>query len=88
MTTAGSVPVLCLDGTLRSFRSFVSWVFVRLHPNEFEADPKDPFKHDKLALRISVGSDGGEEVPVGFPGVEKGADSVVREVAVTRTLLV
>ena len=33
-----------------------------------------------LALRISVGSDGGEEVPVGFPGVEKGADSVVREV--------
>ena len=33
------------------------------------------------AHRISVGSDGGEEVPVGFPGVEKGADSVVREVA-------
>ena len=33
-----------------------------------------------MALRISVGSDGGEEVPVGFPGVEKGADSVVREV--------
>ena len=28
-----------------------------------------------------MGSDGGEEVPVGFPGVEKGADSVVREVA-------
>ena len=34
----------------------------------------------KQALRISVGSDGGEEVPVGFPGVEKGPDSVVREV--------
>ena len=34
-----------------------------------------------------MGSDGGEEVPVGFPGVEKGADSVVREVAVTRTLM-
>ena len=25
----------------------------------------------KLALRISVGSDGGEGVPVGLPGVEQ-----------------
>ena len=37
---------------------------------------RDPF----VALRISVGSDGGEEVPVGFPRVEEGPDSVVREV--------
>ena len=44
MATAGSVVVFRLDGTPRSFRRFVSWVFVRLHPNEFEADPKDPFK--------------------------------------------
>ncbi len=54
MATAGSVLVFRLDGTLRSFRRFVSWVFVRLHPNEFEADPKDPFKHDKLSRRHHV----------------------------------
>ena len=29
-------------------------MFVRLHPNEFEADPKDPFKHDKLSRRQHV----------------------------------
>ena len=28
-----------------------------------------------------MGSDGGEEVPVGFAGVEEGSDSVVGEVA-------
>ena len=54
MATAGSVLVFRLDGTPRSFRRFVSWVFVRLHPNEFEADPKDPFKHDKLSRRHHV----------------------------------
>ena len=27
---------------------------VRLHPDEFEADPKDPFKHDKLRRRQHV----------------------------------
>ena len=29
-------------------------MFVRLHPNEFEADPKDPFKYDKLSRRQHV----------------------------------
>lgn len=29
-------------------------MFVRLHPNEFEADPRDPFKHDKLSRRQHV----------------------------------
>jgi hypothetical protein len=31
------------------------------------------------ALRVSAGCDGGEEVPVGFPGVEQRADAVVAE---------
>ncbi len=33
----------------------------------------------KLALRISAGPDGGEYVPLGFPGVEECADPVVAE---------
>ena len=32
-------------------------------------------------LRISAGSDAGEEFPVGFAGVEQGADAVVGEAA-------
>ena len=33
------------------------------------------------ALRFSAGSDAGEERPVGFAGVEQGADAVVGEAA-------
>lgn len=36
------------------------------------------------ALRVSAGSDGGEEVPVGFAGVEQRADAVVRKLMIPK----